>query len=72
MTNIIYDLGTNGMVAITVYDLMGREIERLVNEYKETGAHEIVWDAGGYPSGMYFIEMIAGDYQVTQKLMLVK
>ena len=43
-----------------------------INEFQSPGDHSINWNADSYPSGMYFVKMIAGDYVNTQKLMFIK
>jgi len=52
--------------------VLGREIEKLYAGSQVPGYHSITWDASEYSSGLYFVQMIAGDYVSTQKLMLVK
>ena len=52
--------------------MQGRLIAELVNIEQEAGYHSITWDASKQSNGVYFVKMIAGDYQYTQKLMLVK
>ena len=60
------------MVSLKVYDITGRVTTTLKDEYMSAGYYSINWNADGYPSGMYFVEMIAGEYVNTQKLVLVK
>ena len=57
---------------IIIFDISGKKVKSLINESQAPGYHSINWNADGYPSGMYFVKMIAGDYISTQKLMLVK
>ena len=72
VTNIIYGLSEYTNVQIVIFDLTGKQIESLVNEFQIVGYHSVDWNANKYPSGMYFVKMIAVDYISTQKLMLVK
>ena len=61
-----------GYTTITACDITGREVETLINTTLNPGSYTIHWYASSYPSGMYFIKMIADQYIQTQKLMLIK
>jgi len=71
-TVVNYVLHKTERVRIDVYDLLGRKIETLVNEEKQAGQHQAVWDASGYSSGMYFYRINAGDFTETKKMLLLK
>jgi hypothetical protein len=58
-TTIYYQLPTDSRVSIVVYDLLGREVKRLVDEGKEAGYHDQRFDASGIASGVYFYRMTA-------------
>jgi hypothetical protein len=47
-------------------------VETLVNGYRQAGAHELTWEAGDMPSGMYVAKLEAGEYVGVQKLILHK
>ena len=59
-------------VKLIVYDALGREVAMLVNEQLKPGAYEVVWDASGYPSGVYFYKIEAGEFVETRKMVLLK
>ncbi|MDP8205388.1 MAG: T9SS type A sorting domain-containing protein [Candidatus Electryonea clarkiae] len=64
-------------IRLTVFDILGREVIRLIDGKSEVGRHKVVWngtDSNGIPvsSGVYLINMKAGDYSATQKAVLVK
>jgi hypothetical protein len=59
-TTISYDIPENSHVKLSVYDIMGREVANLVNEYKKVGRYEVEWDATDFPSGVYFYKLVAG------------
>jgi hypothetical protein len=59
-------------VTLKVYDVLGNEIETLVNEEKQIGTYEITWYAEGLPSGIYFYRLKAGSYVETKKMVLMK
>jgi len=71
-TRINYGLPVNSDVQIIVYDISGKQIQSLVNEFQSPGYHSINWDASSYPSGMYFAKIKASEYVHTKKLMLIK
>ena len=72
VTTLEFGIPINGNVSIEVYNLHGRLVETLADYHMEAGYHSIVWNANSYASGVYFVNMIAGDYVKTQKLMLIK
>ena len=71
-TTITYQLPTNAFVNLRVYDVLGREVETLVNERQNAGDHSVTFNAGNLPSGVYFYRLQAGNYSATKKLLLLK
>jgi flagellar hook assembly protein FlgD len=71
-TTIKFELPKDAFVNITIYDNLGREVQKLVNSQMEAGYHSVVWDATKFASGVYFYKMNAGDYNRTVKMILVK
>ena len=71
-TTIEYSIGVAGPVKLMVYDLLGREMVRLVDDYKSIGTYKAVWNAASMPSGVYFYRIEAGDFVKTQKMILMK
>ena len=67
-----FGIPNESQVSIVIYDMQGRLVETLVDQYMDAGYHVVVWNAGYYSSGMYFVMMQADKYIKTQKLMLVK
>ena len=73
-TRISYDLPESGNVTLAVYDILGKEVRRLIQSQKNAGSYEEVWDgrdsAGRMlPSGMYFYKLTAGDNVSIRKMM---
>ena len=66
-TVIRYSLIENGFVKLTVFDITGREVKVLINEYRQSGNYEVTFDArlhgqgSNLSSGMYFYQLRAGD-----------
>jgi photosystem II stability/assembly factor-like uncharacterized protein len=71
-TTIKYSLAEAGRVTLSIYDLLGREVVKLIDEEKPSGEYEIKWNASGYPSGVYFLRMQAGEFSETRKFLLMK
>jgi hypothetical protein len=71
-TTISFSLPKDIDVSMIIYDLQGRVIETLINNNMTAGYHSAVWNAGNYSSGIYFIQMLTEEKQLTQKLMVVK
>lgn len=72
MTTIRYDVPRSAHVNITVYNTRGQQVAMLVDGMRQPGYHEVIWDAAGLSSGVYFYRIHAGDYVALKKLMLIK
>lgn len=72
ITTIGFTLKDAGFVTLRVYDVLGREVARLVNEQKNPGSYSARWDATQATSGMYLYELQAGSIIQTRKLLLVR
>ncbi len=72
VTSIAYSLPQNGNVELIVYNIQGRQIETLINDFQTAGYYSINWNATSYPSGVYLIRMESGEFTQTQKVVLVK
>ena len=57
---------------LKIYDVLGNEVVTLVNEYKPAGTYEVEWDAGNYPSGVYFYQLTTENFIETKKMILMK
>ena len=55
-----------------VYDVLGREMVKLVDEYRPIGSHKVVWNAANMPSGIYFYRLETSSFTRTQKMILMK
>ncbi|MBZ0198734.1 MAG: T9SS type A sorting domain-containing protein [Ignavibacteriaceae bacterium] len=71
-TTINYELPQDGVVALKVYDILGKVVQTLVNEYKTKGRYEVNFDASSLSSGMYIYEIKSGDYKASKKMTLLK
>ena len=75
-TSIQYAISERQFVTLKVYDLIGKEIVTLVNEYKPAGSYEVEFNPASsiknLASGIYFYRLQAGDYVKTKKMTLLK
>jgi hypothetical protein len=59
-------------VKLTVYNILGQEVATLVNEHLQPGRYQVLFEATGLASGIYFYRLNAGDFTATRKLLIVK
>ena len=71
-TKISYALPIASNVKLVVYDILGREVVTLVNEYKTAGNYTADFDASNLASGTYIYRIEAGTFRDAKKMMLVK
>ena len=77
VTTLRYDLPENGLVNITIYDMMGREVKILVNGSQTAGSRIFQWNTTnneGQPvsAGVYLYRIEAGEFSQTKKMILLK
>lgn len=71
-TTIEYGIPEAARVTIDIYDVLGRRVETLVDQYQSAGYHQATWKAGSQTSGMYFFKIQANDYVEQKSMMLLK
>jgi hypothetical protein len=71
-TNIKYTIPQSGRVTLTVYDLMGSEIAKLLDRYQEAGSYDVIFQPKDLASGIYFYTLTTGNFTATKKLILLK
>lgn len=76
-THILLDLPQPQMVLVTLHDLAGRQVRRLIDEWRPAGPQELLWDGRDEQghrcqSGLYFVRVLGEDFQETGKLTLLK
>jgi hypothetical protein len=72
ITNFEFRIADFGLVKLTVFDAIGREIEVLVNQQLQPGTYEVSWNASAYPSGVYYYRLSAGEFTQTKPMLLLK
>ncbi len=71
-TVITYQIPKDEFVEVTVYDLLGKQVSKLVNEFQTSGNYNISFDASNLPSGTYVYTIKAGSYVESKKMVLMK
>jgi len=71
-SNISYTLGEAGNVTLRIYDITGRLVVSLLEEYQEAGEHEVIWDGSGLSSGVYFCKLQTSEFSEVKKMNLLK
>ncbi|MDP3435406.1 MAG: T9SS type A sorting domain-containing protein [Bacteroidota bacterium] len=71
-STIGYSIPKTSLVNIIVYDLYGKEIKVLVNEEKDPGHHEIVFDRKDFASGIYFYTLRTAGFSQSKKMIMMK
>ena len=72
VTVIKYQLPFNSSVTLKIFDILGKEVETLVNEEKNAGYYQISFDASSLSSGIYFYTLQTENYFTTKKMILLK
>jgi len=71
-TIIRFQIKDSKTTTLKVFDLLGREVQTLVNEKLKPGEYEVTFNGSALPSGVYFYKLQAGDFTDTKKLVLIK
>jgi cyclomaltodextrinase len=72
VVTVPFELARASHVTLRVYDVLGRETVRLVDDMMQPGAHEFAWDGSNVSSGIYFVMLQADGIAQTKKLVLMK
>lgn len=74
VTKIKYSIpvGANQVILLRIYDILGNEVETLVNDVKAPGNYEVEFDASKFSSGIYFYKLQSGGFTETRKLAFIK
>ncbi|MFZ1518961.1 MAG: T9SS type A sorting domain-containing protein [Ignavibacteriaceae bacterium] len=71
-TRIDYELPISGYTTLMVYDVLGRNIATLVNEFKEAGFYNLNFNSGNLSSGVYFYTLNSKSFSRTNKMIVIK
>ena len=70
--NIEYNLPTTSNVSVSIYNVKGQEITKLVDSIQSTGYHKVTWFATNQNSGIYFVQITADNDVINRKMMYLK
>jgi N-acetylneuraminic acid mutarotase len=71
-TKINWQSPVIGRQTLKVYNVLGKEVATLIDEYKQAGKYETEFNAANLPSGVYFYRLRAGDFIETKKMILLR
>lgn len=71
-TTINYDIPADGKVAMKVFDISGREVSELVNEFRTAGYYTVSFNGNDLSSGIYIYTLVADNVVLTKKMLLLK
>ena len=76
-TTILYNLSNDELVSFEIFNLNGKKVRTLVNEYQNSGPKKVIWNAENnhgrqVPAGIYLYSIVAGNVKRTKKMLLVK
>lgn len=71
-TTIYYDVPVAGLVTLRVFNVLGQEIRTLVHQRKESGRHQVHFDANGLPGGVYFCRLTVGATAHVRKMIFLQ
>lgn len=72
VTKINYSVISGGISKLKIYDILGNEVLKLVNEYQNPGTYSVQWNAENHPSGIYYYSLESGKFSDTRKMILIK
>jgi hypothetical protein len=71
-THFQFTIADARFVSLKIYNVLGKEVAALVNENLSPGNYNVQWNADGFPSGIYFYRLSAGNFTETKKMLLLK
>ncbi|MDP3151011.1 MAG: T9SS type A sorting domain-containing protein [Ignavibacteria bacterium] len=71
-TTIEYIIAKSDNVRIVLYDVLGREVKSILNEYKNAGSYKVLFNADYLSSGIYYYQLINRSYTQTKSMILLK
>jgi len=71
-TTISFAIPKSGFTKLIIYNVLGKEVEKLVSQELKTGAYEVDWNASNFQSGIYFYKLETNNFTETRKMILLK
>ncbi|UCC78482.1 MAG: T9SS type A sorting domain-containing protein, partial [Candidatus Zixiibacteriota bacterium] len=70
--NFTYNLPNSADVTLEIYDILGRKVQTLIDEFQSPDSYAVTWDVSHIASGMYFYRLQAEDYTATRRMSIIK
>lgn len=71
-TTIEFEIDKPGVVKLMVFDVLGREIKTIINDYKYPGRHNVIFEASGLSSGVYYYQLVSDLQMQTKSMVYIK
>jgi hypothetical protein len=71
-TSINYTIPTTSRVGLSIFNILGQQVARLVDEEQHAGKYRATFEASELPSGVYFYHASVGSFSMTRKMILMK
>ena len=71
-TIISYSIPHSGLVTVKVYNMLGQEVQTLVNQFQSSGNHQVSFNGSSLSSGVYFYRINSENYNMVRKMILLK
>ena len=65
-------IGNNDITSLKVYDILGKEIQTIVNEHLQPGMYKVKFDGSGLSSGIYFYQLQSSNFRETKQMIMIK
>jgi len=72
VTNISFDISSQGFISLKIYDMTGREVAELVKGVYEPGEYTVSWNASNFASGVYLYRFVTDNKVETKTMMIIK
>lgn len=72
VTKINYQLPMTNYVELSIYNILGQRMKTLVSQKQKAGRYQVAWNASGYASGVYYYQIITGEYREVKKMILLR
>lgn len=71
-TRIQYQVASRSFITLKIFDVLGNEVDNLVNEIQTPGYYEVIWNKANFPSGVYFYQLKSESFIETKKMIMLR
>jgi hypothetical protein len=65
------EAGNSQFTTLKIYNVLGEEVANLLSAFLHSGSHTYTWDASIQASGVYYYQLVAGEYREVKKMILL-